>query len=1102
MAEVVEQVLIQVNLENNQLKTELVATKDRVADLRGQVSSANDVLKELQKNSEKNAVAISNQKEKIIEINSALQAEVKNQNALQLALTKTEQANRLEAGSLAQKRAALAAGQTAYAQYSAEQKETDENAIKLAASLGSLKKEILAEADAIGSTTENVGNYKAALSEAIKEAQKLRDEFGAGSKEAEAAAKNVSNIKQEIKDFNDRTAAMTVEGKLQAITKGAAGIAGGFAAASGAAALFGGDADKDIGKLLVKLQALQSITVGLKEFAELPGTLKALGLMTKASTVATAENTVATEVNTVSKATNTTATEGMIVVQQNAIVTSAQLGVALNAMLGPLGWIAIGVAAVVTAFSLLSDKDLSNELDNIAKAAEDENEVHEKTVDILNQISETELKRAENVLAVAEAEGKSSREIQELQSQVSKAKSDALVSELSENDKHYKKIDKMRDDASKLLLQDLDDEETEKAKKIIEGANKEIDAINKRYTEISIAQEQINNEKKLQEIKAEQDRQAVIDEAASIRVQGIKNNREKEIAVEKLALDQRLRELLKDEEKNGELIYELRDASARRISEINLKYDIQAQDDRNKLAVLKTAEGTEARLEAERNGIVALRNLQLRAVGLTENQKRIIIAESNQKIFDAEEAFANARINLQDNELKATRARQIAILEARKANATTPTDAINAEVDLINQKFQDEIASINKGENDKVAALERSSAHEIELAKGNKEAIAQIESDKQTQLSIIRNTAEAERIKSTTEKAGQILQVTNKSKEDELSRERFLIGKRLSMIATESEEELRLKEELILKTAEKAKIGYENDAEARKAIDAKANQDIELARAQHVANLVAKGAELYSQLEGLSNIASQNQDIDNQNAIKREQEKNDQIKSGLKDQLDKGLIDQKAYDAKVAELDKQLNDKQNELKRQSFIAQKDADLIQAGINTALAVTRALATPPGFPLNAPSVVLTGALGLAQIALISQRPVPEFYDGGYTETGNPYEVSSYSNSTRILHKGPEHVSPYRMVVDPFTGPIISGLEDYRVGNSSTLKNMLGYFEGGFTPGYVPASISSPVFDAYAVSNAVIQGMANTKIAVSVEEINSVSTQVAVNESRASL
>lgn len=34
MAEVVEQVLIQVNLENSQIKTELVATKDRIADFK------------------------------------------------------------------------------------------------------------------------------------------------------------------------------------------------------------------------------------------------------------------------------------------------------------------------------------------------------------------------------------------------------------------------------------------------------------------------------------------------------------------------------------------------------------------------------------------------------------------------------------------------------------------------------------------------------------------------------------------------------------------------------------------------------------------------------------------------------------------------------------------------------------------------------------------------------------------------------------------------------------------------------------------------------------------------------------------------------------
>jgi len=1089
MAEVVEQVLIQVNLENSQIKTELVATKDRIADFKAKAKEAADQLKELQKDSEKNAVAISNQKEKIVDLNSALQAEIKNQNTLQLALTKTEQANRLEAGSLAQKRAALAAGQTAYAQYGEEQTKTDENAIALRLSLEKLKEEILSEAKAIGSTVENVGNYKQAIKEARLEAEAAEIQFKKGiidEKTFKEALDKYGELKEAKRDFEEASNAATGEGRIAAFSKAAAGIAGGFASAQGAMALFGTESE-DVQKALLKVQSAMAIAQGLKQFSELGDTFNALKLSLGLVTAGQTANNV--EVG-----------EG-VVVQQAAIVTSAQLRVAMSAMLGPIGLIVLGIGAVAAAFALLNDKDFAKELDDIAKSAETENAAHEKTIEKLGLIADAEVQRAENALKVAEAEGKSSAEIKQLADEVLQAKKNALIRERVENETHIAELETIRNEASQRLLEDLDEEEIEKAKKIIEGAKKEIDAIKKREEEIKLAKEQIEADKQLSEIKAAQELVSISNEASKLRISGIKNNRQRELEEEKNALATRLTELLKDEEKNNELIYELRDASARKVAEINLKYDIQSQEDKNRLAVLKTVEGSEARLEAETKGIIKLRNLQLQQTGLTENQKQLIITESNQKIFDLETATINARLSLQDNELAATRARQTAILEARKANATNPEEKVNAELEIINQKFSEQIAAINKGETDKVAALERSSANDIALAKGNKEAIEQIELDKQTQLNTIRFNGEAARIKATTEASGATLQVVAQSKNDELSRETFLIGQKLSLLASGSEQELQLKEQLIRTSAEKLKLSYENDAEARKAIDAKANQDIELLRAEHVANLVEKGAELYSQIEGLSSIASQNEDIRNQNELKKDKDKNDKLKASLKTQLDSGLITQATYDKKVLELDTQLTEKQNKLKREAFASQKNADLIQAGINTALAVTRALAAPPGFPLNAGSVALAGVLGLAQVGLIAGRPTPEYFAGGYTETGNPYNVSRYSNSTRTLHYG-EHVSPAWMIKDPFTAPIIAGMEDYRIGNPSTLKSMLGYFSGGFVPetSFVSSSVSAPVFDAYAMASAVAQGVAALELSVSVQEINTVASNIRVNESGA--
>ncbi len=73
--------------------------------------------------------------------------------------------------------------------------------------------------------------------------------------------------------------------------------------------------------------------------------------------------------------------------------------------------------------------------------------------------------------------------------------------------------------------------------------------------------------------------------------------------------------------------------------------------------------------------------------------------------------------------------------------------------------------------------------------------------------------------------------------------------------------------------------------------------------------------------------------------------------------------------------------KEAQLKKEQFDRQKRADIVQSIINTAVAVTRALAAPPGFPLNAPTVFLAGAMGAIQTAAIAAQPVPQYAKGKY-------------------------------------------------------------------------------------------------------------------------
>lgn len=132
-----------------------------------------------------------------------------------------------------------------------------------------------AELDALTNSTEELGQavddlatsnktLKQQLKEATNEAQLLADKFGANSKEATDAARKVAHLKEEISDFKDRVDALNPEAKFKAFGQALSGVAGGFAAAEGAMALFGGESE-ELQKHLLKVQAALALSQGINE---------------------------------------------------------------------------------------------------------------------------------------------------------------------------------------------------------------------------------------------------------------------------------------------------------------------------------------------------------------------------------------------------------------------------------------------------------------------------------------------------------------------------------------------------------------------------------------------------------------------------------------------------------------------------------------------------------------------------------------------------------------------------------------------------------------------------------------------------------------------
>jgi hypothetical protein len=134
-----------------------------------------------------------------------------------------------------------------------------------------------AEVELDPKSTQNIKTLKQQLRDALKEAQILSSQ-DLGSKEAIAAQKRVAALRDTIDDVNESVGAFTGAGQFKAIGNAVQGIAGGFAAAQGAIALFGGESE-DLQKTLVRLNAAMAFSQGLSQIEGLKDSFGALGRM-------------------------------------------------------------------------------------------------------------------------------------------------------------------------------------------------------------------------------------------------------------------------------------------------------------------------------------------------------------------------------------------------------------------------------------------------------------------------------------------------------------------------------------------------------------------------------------------------------------------------------------------------------------------------------------------------------------------------------------------------------------------------------------------------------------------------------------------------------
>jgi hypothetical protein len=119
-----------------------------------------------------------------------------------------------------------------------------------------------------GEAVKQTETIKSQLKQAVKEAQQLAVAGKQNTKEYAAAVRQVAEVQDQMRNFNETLGALDPGKKFQAIGQVASGIAGGIQAATGMMTLFGKESE-DVQKALLKVQAASAIAQGVDQVREL-----------------------------------------------------------------------------------------------------------------------------------------------------------------------------------------------------------------------------------------------------------------------------------------------------------------------------------------------------------------------------------------------------------------------------------------------------------------------------------------------------------------------------------------------------------------------------------------------------------------------------------------------------------------------------------------------------------------------------------------------------------------------------------------------------------------------------------------------------------------
>jgi hypothetical protein len=528
-----------------------------------------------------------------------------------------------------------------------------------------------------GNQDQALGSLKKQLREAQQDVQALSDKFGATSQQAIEAAKRAGQLKDRIGDAKSLTDAFNPDAKFKALTSSLAGVAGGFAAAQGAIALFGVES-KEVEQALLKVQSAMALSQGVQAVGESIDSFKQLGAVIKNSTVFLKANEMA------NKATAIT----MKLFGASVETTSTSFRVLKGAIAATgIGLLVIALGEAVSMFQ------------NFSSAAEDAAEKQKKLNESALKYAKVGLKAEQEFLenqqkvdiARAKSRGASEKEIFDLEQNFRKSKAESQV-------RYYKEI------------KDVDAEAAADAKAEIEKANAEGQAAQLEFNakQLSARREagkrasQEDRQRREQELKerleAEKNAQIKISELReSIFLSTFKNENQKKEAELTIAFNKEKDQVLANakitEQTKNDIILNLRIKFNNDLNDLR-----QEEKDKQAVADAKMLEDAAKAIEAEDE--LNFNKLKKDFANDEADRKKLAAKE----LSDLDKKLAKNETDLQlEKDLLDQRD---ALLEEQFANSLISEDQYTASIEA-NAKARVDIA---KKEADQKIALAQQSA--------------------------------------------------------------------------------------------------------------------------------------------------------------------------------------------------------------------------------------------------------------------------------------------------------------------------------------------------------------------------------------------------------